>query len=45
MLATPRDDQIGTRRDSGGNDLFVIDIADRQHRSGILVNQGQLLGD
>lgn len=28
MLAIPRDDQIGTRCDSGGNDLIVIDIID-----------------
>lgn len=30
MLAIPRDDQIGVHGDSGGNDLIVIDIANRR---------------
>lgn len=34
MLAIPRDDQIGTRRDSGSNDLVVIDITDHHTRHG-----------
>jgi hypothetical protein len=27
----PRDDQIGAHRDSGGNDLIVIDMRNKSH--------------
>lgn len=37
MLAIPGDDQVGARRDCGGNDLIVIDIAGHhaRHAAGI----------